>query len=673
MYAVSKQYKELMNRPIRNRGHMIVTIGVINKEAQAGADIISDAMPWASKHCLYSNRPISGRYATMEQNCFKCDGSMNFLPQSLYPVYFLVNEYCTKELLGIARISFNNIYSLKGLTIDFGEIYPTEFTITTDEYSYTYTNDKSLFTTTDSLGDTKSLVITPITMVGGQQRLRINKLTMGVGLNYTNKDIISSSIRESVSSVSEELPSMDFQLTIADEDNVYNVDDDNSFINFLETGQNVSVVIGLEDDNGDIEYVEMLNAPLTDWQSQNGRMQFSACGKLAFMDEIYPNCNRIYGRTLYEEAESVLQYYGFQPDDYIIDECLWDIWVTNPLPEVSGAQCLQLIANAGRCILYQNRKGQICLRANFANVIDPDDMTITANEEATWSNVENVLTGSDYVCADMTQNFFSADGSMIFMNADNTTTKNTGFVSKTISDENGEFETNPKITLSIPAGHFYYGVYVNFDGNPPLELKVRTYYNGDLQNEVTYTDLQKNNILNYEFKIFDTMEFEVTKTVPYNRVLINKITFGDMTDYTLTRKNMLEKPIGYREKKVKEVKVRIFTINLVDGVVVQTEDMVYSTQSVNPTGSVVTFENQLISTEEHAQMVAEWLGNYYANNVSYNVKYRGEPRLNASDIIKMESDVLNNLQVEISNHQLDFNGAFSGQLELRRALRMMGV
>ena len=124
---------------------------------------------------------------------------------------------------------------------------------------------------------------------------------------------------------------------------------------------------------------------------------------------------------------------------------------------------------------------------------------------------------------------------------------------------------------------------------------------------------------------------------------------------------------------MKEVKVRIFTINLVDGVVVQTEDMVYSTQSVNPTGSVVTFENQLISTEEHAQMGAEWLGNYYANNVSYNVKYRGEPRLNASDIIKMESDVLNNLQVEISNHQLDFNGAFSGQLELRRALRMMGV
>ena len=39
----------------------------------------------------------------------------------------------------------------------------------------------------------------------------------------------------------------------------------------------------------------------------------------------------------------------------------------------------------------------------------------------------------------------------------------------------------------------------------------------------------------------------------------------------------------------------------------------------------------------------------------------------------MDSDVLNNLQVEISNHSLKFNGgALSGRLELRRALKMIG-
>ena len=39
--------------------------------------------------------------------------------------------------------------------------------------------------------------------------------------------------------------------------------------------------------------------------------------------------------------------------------------------------------------------------------------------------------------------------------------------------------------------------------------------------------------------------------------------------------------------------------------------------------------------------------------------------------IKMESDVINNLQVEVTNQTLKFNGAFSGTLEMRKALRMV--
>ena len=76
---------------------------------------------------------------------------------------------------------------------------------------------------------------------------------------------------------------------------------------------------------------------------------------------------------------------------------------------------------------------------------------------------------------------------------------------------------------------------------------------------------------------------------------------------------------------------------------------------------------------EHAELVAEWIGNYYANNISYDVDYRGRPDINATDIIHMDSEKLNNLQVEIISHNLRFNGgALSGSLELRRALRLVG-
>ena len=73
-------------------------------------------------------------------------------------------------------------------------------------------------------------------------------------------------------------------------------------------------------------------------------------------------------------------------------------------------------------------------------------------------------------------------------------------------------------------------------------------------------------------------------------------------------------------------------------------------------------------------MLAEWVGNYYANNVTYDVEYRGEPRINATDIIYMENENEENqyIQAEITNHTLNFDGAFSGSLGLRRAIRIMG-
>ena len=73
------------------------------------------------------------------------------------------------------------------------------------------------------------------------------------------------------------------------------------------------------------------------------------------------------------------------------------------------------------------------------------------------------------------------------------------------------------------------------------------------------------------------------------------------------------------------------------------------------------------TTQEQALLVAEWIGNYYSNNISYDINYRGEPRLSASDIIKIESDKKANLQVEIENLTLDFDKSFSGTLEVRRA------
>jgi hypothetical protein len=203
-------------------------------------------------------------------------------------------------------------------------------------------------------------------------------------------------------------------------------------------------------------------------------------------------------------------------------------------------------------------------------------------------------------------------------------------------------------------------------------MDVKTYLDGSLKEYISFNDLEKENTLEHDFKKFDTAIFIFGNTsVPYNRVAVNQISFGYSTTYTLRQDDMLEAPVGYREKRTKSVSVKIFTyyIDEYDNLQ-EKDDENYYTKSLNDTGERVTFENQLISTEEHAKEVAEWLGNYYSNNVSYEVSFRGEPRLNATDIIHMESDYLNNLQVEIEQHDFTYNGAFGGKLSLRRALRM---
>lgn len=88
---------------------------------------------------------------------------------------------------------------------------------------------------------------------------------------------------------------------------------------------------------------------------------------------------------------------------------------------------------------------------------------------------------------------------------------------------------------------------------------------------------------------------------------------------------MTENPYGYAERKTKDVFVKIYTFqNGEDNTPQVVEDNVYLKKSINNSGEIRYCENQLISTEDHARTVAEWLGNYYANNISYDIQYRGD-------------------------------------------------
>lgn len=672
MIKASNAYKSAMQKKIRDRAYISITLGVINGDAQNTAHFDGDYAYWGNEVLPFRNDAEYTEYATLEQNYMRVDGQMYFLPRETSGLYQLRNApLTTQNIMETVKVAFPQEYSIKGLTIDFGKYYPTSFKIVTDEKELTYTNDKHDFSTTDVLGDITNIQIIPISMVGGNKRLRVEKIVIGVGLTYRNNDVSTSSFEEFVNGISAEIPYRKLSVTILDKNNVYNVDDDNSFINFLETGQKMELSYGMVLSDDTVEWHKKATMLLTDWNSKKNQMSFTANDVLSTLEDNYTIGNKIYDRTAYAEAISILKDAGFEPDEYFVDDCLRDVSLHNPMPEASHKECLQLLCNASRCILFVDSDGKVNIKANFANVIDPADMQVTSNGTAWWGNVTNVLYGNNNVYAELTRNFMRVDGSQFFLPRNTgTAIEQTGYVTSNVSDENGLFSENPVITLKLPAAYTYYGLYISFQGNPPKEMKVSTYNGDTLLKTFKYDDLKEKSLLNDEFENFDSIRFEITKAYPKNRVLIDKISFGDLSDYELKKDSMTENPYGYAERKTKDVFVKIYTFqNGEDNTPQVVEDNVYLKKSINNSGEIRYCENQLISTEDHARIVAEWLGNYYANNISYDVQYRGDPVLEAADIIFMESDIVNSLQVEVETHKLNFNGAFNGTLQLRRAMR----
>lgn len=62
-------------------------------------------------------------------------------------------------------------------------------------------------------------------------------------------------------------------------------------------------------------------------------------------------------------AVDVFEDAGISEDKYWVDPYLKNITVYNPLPMVKHKECLQLIANAGRSVVMQNRDGLILIKS----------------------------------------------------------------------------------------------------------------------------------------------------------------------------------------------------------------------------------------------------------------------------------------------------------------------
>ena len=246
---------------------------------------------------------------------------------------------------------------IKGLTINFGEVYPTRFDILTSsgQRIEITDNDMSEFSTEQVLENTTYIKFIFYEMKNPYSRLRIYSIQLGYGLVYYNEDIMDSKLDSYISPICEDVPQIDFMVKLQNYDQYFNVDNPNSAINFLETGQEMYVWYGYQLPNSDaIEWIRGAKLQCSAWESDDYSATIRCQDLFRNMDEeYYKGCYAPAGITYYHAAELVFQDAGIE--EYYIDPYLKKSTTKNPIPRVKHKEALQIIANACRCVLSQNR------------------------------------------------------------------------------------------------------------------------------------------------------------------------------------------------------------------------------------------------------------------------------------------------------------------------------
>lgn len=737
MQKVSKAYKESMKSSLRERAYIMISFGLVNQEAQAKATVDNGSYAYYSnKDNIFGEHIDDTVYATLEEEFTKVDGSMFFLPRATEGGRYYDTGIVSDKLVSEARcevvISLNTIATdFKGLTINFGENYPVDFDIvgSTGQTIEFRGNTKSKWSTEEVLENTTYIKLVFYKMKNPQSRLRIYSIMFGYGLVYYNDSVMSSALDSYVSPIGADVPQFDFSVTLKNYDHYFNVDNPNSAINYLETGQEMDIMYGYQTPGSDtIEWIQGNHLWCSEWESDDNTATIRCQDIFRNMDgEYVRGLYSAAGKSYYALAEEILKDAGIS--EYYIDPRLKKLYSNNPIPRVKYKEALQIIANACRCVLTQSRDGKVQIRSNFI-----PSASIATNGEETYSNAANVLTDTPKVeYATLAGNYTPTDGTMFFLPRNGKAALTTGYVSKEISGANGTFTKNPVVTITMEAIRAYYGLKLVFGTALPAAFTIRTYKGGEPVNEypVEKDEINITSIILRDFDDFDVMKIEFTKTAePYNRIVLNYFSLSDVVDFTMNRRDMTSSPKAIKQELIKEVIVPCYTYqenNREENLVYEDIDVVagevetyyiqdpsygykvkldevegkatvvawsnyfvtikfnvtgsfklevqgyrykivekYATVSLNARGKTVKWKNPLISDTTMANELAAWLADYYTAGIEYEYDTRGNPELDVTDIVYQENEFHDGMRVNIYRHTVNFKQAFSGRVTARR-------
>ena len=383
MQTVSEKWKNAHKQTLLNESFVELSLDIADPDALADASAYDNGSAYISDSSELTNEvdknPIP--YCTLEQNLWLLDGSRKAIPESNedndgYVGDVLSNEVCVfKDKLPTITVNFSKVFTnlIPGVTITWSTTYD-EFA---DNFVVRAYRGNTIVAEKEVMGNrsVKSLVMVDIVNYDRievqvkkwclpYRRARVEKIFIGMNKVYSKSDIFDYTHTQSVDPVSTSLPKTEIKFSVDNVDGEYNPCNDKGLAKYLMERQEIKVRYGLKIDDKTIEWIKGGTFYLSEWYAkQNGlTADFTARDLLEFMSDIYEEDHDLSTRTLYDLAALVLNAANLPLNNdgtvkWVLDESLKTRITSAPLPKDTLANCLQLIANAGRCVIYQDRDG----------------------------------------------------------------------------------------------------------------------------------------------------------------------------------------------------------------------------------------------------------------------------------------------------------------------------
>lgn len=381
MYSVTEDYISQANeRSMRNANRVRIVFGIVDPDAVGySAPVDNGHLPYSSVEQFDSGIGVNATYQTLEHNRFILNG-VNPLPKTsntLFQGYvgdeisdangeWLVNPTVT--------IEFSGYIDFAGLTFTFDEPFgefPEDFRIKayTDEVLVvnTLTHPTESFFIDESNGTN----INKLEFIFEKSKIpyrRARILEVAYGLVRRIEDDILTSVEfhSECDVISTKLPTYSVTFKFLDVNQEYDPESPSELWNYLESGQTVSTTIGYELDNGLVEWIPVASSFTTgevniDKSGSLQSVEIKSVGLLNLLTNTY--YFGVYRETpisLYDLAIELLTSIEYE-QTVVLDDTLNDIYTVAPLPVIPINECLQLIANAGLCVLSTSREGSISI------------------------------------------------------------------------------------------------------------------------------------------------------------------------------------------------------------------------------------------------------------------------------------------------------------------------